>query len=115
MEVQRALRGETDRGVSTAAAKALTTPVGVGTFALGFQLQDRGSDETGPAWYFGHSGGNWGFLCNLVAHLEAGYGYAVMINGGRFQAIAEIQRRLAEIYSWQGDFSRPPRNWPEAD
>jgi CubicO group peptidase (beta-lactamase class C family) len=115
IEVQRARRGEQGRALSPQAAQAMTTPVGVGTFALGFQLQDRGSEEQGPAWYFGHSGGNWGFACNLVAHLERGYGYAAMINGGRWDAIREIQQRLAEIYGWQGDFSRPPRNWPEDD
>ena len=36
-----------------------------------------------------------------------------MINGDDFDIIVEVQKRLAEILGWEGDFLRPPRNWPE--
>lgn len=110
---QRALRGDAVGAITPKIAQLMTTPAGVGSFALGFQTQDRGNDALGPVWYFGHSGGNWGFRSNLLAHRDRGYGYAVMTNGSSFDVILELQRRIVSLFGWQGDFSVPPRNWPD--
>lgn len=70
--------------------------VGVGPFATGFSIEKKGE-----GWYLQHSGGNWGFICNLMAHVSKGYGYAVMTNsssGGRL--IAELERRIQSVYGW---------------
>ena len=90
----------------------MTTPAGIGSFALGFEMQDRGNDATGEAWYFSHSGGNWGFRSLLVVDREQGHGFAAMINGSDFNLLLEVQRRIARAYEWKGDFTKPPRNWP---
>jgi hypothetical protein len=56
----------------------------------------------GPdAAWFGHSGGNEGFKCHLIAHREAGCGLAVMTNGDRGHAlVAEILDGVARAMEW---------------
>ena len=112
IEVWRARRGESDRLLTADSAKLMTTPAGIGSFALGFEMQDRGNDAIGESWYFSHSGGNWGFRSLLVVDREQGHGFAAMINGSDFNLLLEVQRRIARAYEWKGDFSKPPRNWP---
>jgi hypothetical protein len=85
----------------------MITPVGVGNFAVGFQVERRGE-----GWYFSHAGGNWGFQCALVAHKLHGYGLAIMTNGGQSgPVIAEISRRIQEIYEWDSVAEPAPRGY----
>ena len=96
-------------GCSTAeSAKLMTTPAGIGSFALGFEMQDRGNDTAGEIWYFSHSGGNFGFRSLLVVDREQGHGFAATINGSDFNPLLEVQRRIALAYEWKGDFTKPP-------
>jgi CubicO group peptidase (beta-lactamase class C family) len=54
----------------------------------------------GGPW-FGHSGGNEGFRCHLVAHRDAGCGLAMMTNGDRgHELVAEILDALARELDW---------------
>ena len=111
LEIVRARRGEESRILHPSYARLMTEPAGIGTFALGFEMQDR-SDELGEVWYFGHSGGNWGFRSLLLVDREQGHGFAAMVNGSSFDVLLELQRRLARVYEWKGDFTKPPRSWP---
>ncbi|MGQ0764848.1 MAG: serine hydrolase domain-containing protein [Gemmatimonadota bacterium] len=96
IEVQLAVAGRRTTALSQAMAKELTSPVGVGPYAVGLQVQRRGE-----GWYFSHSGGNWGFVCNMVAHLRKGYGFVIMINGdGGGQLMGEIEARVSAAYGW---------------
>jgi CubicO group peptidase (beta-lactamase class C family) len=96
IEVQRALRGPRGAVLTQASAREMTTPVGVGPYAVGLSLEKRGE-----GWYFTHGGSNWGFRCLLLAHVRKGYGVAVMTNGDNgSQAIAEIVERVAAAYAW---------------
>jgi len=71
--------------------------VGIGPFV---RLAD------GRVSYFGHSGGNEGFRCHLLAHRDLGFGAAVMTNGdGGMPLIAEILDAIAEARRWP-DFVR---------
>jgi CubicO group peptidase (beta-lactamase class C family) len=115
IEVWKARRGEKNDRLKQESAALLTTPAGIGTFALGFEMQDRGNDTDGPVWFFGHSGGNWGFRSLLLVDRERGHGFVAMVNGSGFDVLLEVQRRLARVYGWKGDFTKPPRNWPTAD
>jgi CubicO group peptidase (beta-lactamase class C family) len=95
IEVQRALRGES-KLLSRGTALEMVAPVGTGPFAIGFSIEKRGE-----GWYFTHSGGNWGFQCDLMMHRLKGYGVAVMTNsdsGGRI--ISEIESRVAAAANW---------------
>ena len=96
IEVQKAIRGPKGAVLTQASAREMLSAVGAGGFAVGFGVNQRGE-----GWYFSHSGGNWGFGCDLVAHFRKGYGVVVMTNGdagGRI--INEIESRVAAAYGW---------------
>ena len=96
IEMQKAIRGPKGAVLTQASAREMLAAIGAGTFAVGFSVNQRGE-----GWYFSHSGGNWGFGCDLVAHFRKGYGVVVMTNGdagGRI--ITEIETRVAAAYGW---------------
>jgi CubicO group peptidase (beta-lactamase class C family) len=95
IEVQLANRGWPSKVLSQATVKEMLAPTGVGPFAVGFSIEKKGE-----GWYFSHSGGNWGFLCDLQAHVRKGYGVAIMTNGSNFQIITELEARIATAYGW---------------
>jgi CubicO group peptidase (beta-lactamase class C family) len=96
IEVQKSLRGESNRVLSKATVREMLDPVGVGDYAVGF-----GVEKMGEGWYFGHGGSNWGFRCDLLAHKVKGYGYAVMTNGDNGGVvIRELKDRIARAYGW---------------
>ena len=96
VEVQRSARGDSERVLTASSAAAMLTPIGVGPFAVGFQV-----DRMGEGWYFSHSGGNWGFICYLVAHHVKGYGLAVMTNSsGGWPVTQEVLERVQRAYGW---------------
>jgi CubicO group peptidase (beta-lactamase class C family) len=60
---------------------------------------------------FGHSGGNKGFKCHLLADRETGFGAAVMTNGDNGMWV--VQRAfaaLASAYGWSG-YDEPLDEW----
>ena len=96
IEVQRSARGDTGRVLAASSAAEMLSPVGVGPFAVGFQVE-----RMGEGWYFSHSGGNWGFVCNLIAHKVKGYGLAVMTNSSSGGVVSqEVLERVQRAYGW---------------
>jgi CubicO group peptidase (beta-lactamase class C family) len=96
IEVQRALRGPSGGILKQATAREMVTPTGLGPFAVGLNIEKRSE-----GWYFSHGGSNWGFRCDLLAHVRRGYGVVVMTNsdaGG--VVINEIKARVASAYNW---------------
>lgn len=105
IEVQQALRGPAGRVLRQTMAREMVTPVGVGPYAVGFV-----TDKRGEGWYLGHSGDNWGFSCDLVAHVRKGYGVVVMTNGANgTPVIYEIKARVAAAYGWDAIDKPIPR------
>jgi CubicO group peptidase (beta-lactamase class C family) len=105
IEVQTAFRGPAGKVLSQAAAREMVAPTGVGPFAVGLSIEKRGE-----GWYLSHSGGNWGFACDLLVHARKGYGVVVMTNGDRgHQLIAEIEARVAAAYGWDSLDKPVPR------
>jgi CubicO group peptidase (beta-lactamase class C family) len=95
IEVQQALQGRS-KILPANLAREMVTPVGVGPFAVGLSVEKRGE-----GWYFMHSGGNWGFRCDMLAHFRKGYGVVVMTNGDAGgPVINEIEARVAAAYAW---------------
>jgi len=96
IELQKSLHGRSNRVLNRAMAAEMASPVGVGPFAIGMQM-----NKAGEGWYLNHGGSNWGFQCLLFVHKIKGYGFAAMANsdsGGRL--IAELQQRVAAAYKW---------------
>ena len=96
IEVQRAIRGPKGTVLTQASAREMLAPVGVGGFAVGLGVAQRGE-----GWYFSHGGANWGYRCNLLAHVRKGYGVVMMTNGDAGgQLVGEIEARVAAAYNW---------------
>ena len=96
IEVQTAVRGQAGKVLSHASAKEMTSPAGVGPYAVGLAVEQRGE-----GWYFSHGGSNWGFQADILGHVRKGYGVAIMANGDRGRAlINEIEARVALAYGW---------------
>jgi CubicO group peptidase (beta-lactamase class C family) len=105
IELQKALQGKSTRVLSASTAREMVTPVGVGDYAVGFGLR-----KMGEGWYFGHGGSNWGFQCDLVAHVRKGYGVAVMTNADSGGVVLnEIRNRVAAAYNWDSLDKPVPR------
>ena len=105
IEVQKTLKGDSPNVIDRSHMLEMVTPVGVGDFAVGFEIEKRGQ-----GWYFQHGGANWGFKCVLVAHKAKGYGMAVMTNGIRGHFImTEILNRVSRAYEWDIHDERVPR------
>lgn len=107
IEVQRSVRGESNRVLSRALAREMVTPVGVGDFAVGFGLE-----KMGQGWYLQHGGSNWGFRGLLIAHTVKGYGLAIMTNATRGGPVmAELSRRIQRAYEWDSMTPPVPRGY----
>ena len=107
IEVQKTLQGQSTRVLTRANMLEMVTPVGVGPFAVGFQI-----NKAGEGWYFGHGGSNWGFQCNMMAHRIKGYGFAVMTNSDSGGALAqELLRKIQELYKWDALDQPIPRTY----
>jgi len=96
IEVQKTLAGQSTRVLTRASMLEMVTPVGVGPFAVGFQVTKQGE-----GWYFGHGGSNWGFQCNMIAHRIKGYGLVVMTNGDNGGPLMQaLMRGIQQAYKW---------------
>ena len=107
IEVQQSLVGKSNRVLSASTAREMVTPVGVGPFAVGFQIEKRGE-----GWYFMHGGSNWGFRADLTAHLVKGYGAVIMTNGDNGTAlIQKLRQMIQQEYKWDALDAPTPRGY----
>jgi CubicO group peptidase (beta-lactamase class C family) len=96
IEVQLTLLGKSGRILTQRMMEEMVTPVGVGPFGVGFTIE-----KIGEGWYFGHSGANWGFRSDMIAHRVKGYGVVLMTNsdsGGTL--MQEVRERISRAYAW---------------
>ena len=107
IEVQLATAGRSKKVLSPAIAREMITPVGVGSYAVGFDVSKQGE-----GWYFQHGGSNWGFQCSLIAHRVKGYGAVIMTNGDAGSAlIGQIQRLIQREFKWDALDQPIPRRY----
>jgi CubicO group peptidase (beta-lactamase class C family) len=109
IEVQLSLLGKSNRVLSQTTVREMVMPVGVGPFAVGFEI-----GKEGEGWYFMHGGSNWGFQCDLIAHRVNGYGAVIMTNGdGGGALIPRVRRLIQQEYKWDTlDMPIPRRYGP---
>ena len=110
IEVQLATAGRSKKVLSPAIAREMITPVGVGPYAVGFEMSKQGE-----GWYFVHGGSNWGFQCNLVVHRVKGYGMVVMTNsdsGGPL--MNQVRQLIQREYKWDALDQPIPRRYGPA-
>lgn len=106
--VQSAAAGAPDALLGPAlAAEMLTRQAGPATRLGGLDSVGLGLFLGGP--WFGHSGGNEGFRCHLIAHRDAGCGLAVMTNGDQgHELIAQLLDAVAREMAWPDWEASPP-------
>jgi hypothetical protein len=96
IEVQKAVSGRASQVLDQASAREMITPVGVGSYGVGFSIAKRGE-----GWYFSHTGSNRGFRALIVGHVRKGYGLVVMTNAnGGSSVMNEIETRVIAAYGW---------------
>ena len=107
IEVQRTLLGKSTRVLSKASMQEMVTPVGVGPYAVGFQMEKQGE-----GWYFMHGGSNWGFQCDMIGHRVKGYGMAIMTNGDNGGPFIYLLRQRIEASEHWDVLDKPiPRTY----
>ena len=108
--VQEAVAGR-DAVLRPATAREMLTPQVQSTERIG-GLRSVGlgpflGGETETRW-FGHSGGNEGFKCHVLGHVEAGCGAAVMTNGDEGHALVrEVFAALGRELDWPDHVTEP--------
>ena len=102
IEVRRAALGQSNRVLAKNMAALMLKPqIAIGgsqEMALGLFLEKHDGEV-----YYGHGGADAGFIAQLIADRDRGYGAAVMTNSeGRSPAlIGEIMRAIAAEYGWK--------------
>jgi len=96
IEIQTALRGPKGKVLEQRSAQEMTTPVGIGAYAVGLAIARQGD-----GWYFSHGGSNWGYRAWMSGHLRKGYGMVIMANGENGMALMnQVAERVARAYDW---------------
>lgn len=107
LQLQRALRGDTDCFLKPETVRQMLTPqtraddeqVGIGFFLMGKEAGAR----------FGHGGWDEGFIAQLTLSREGGRGCAMMVNANQGHPLPhEIERAIAKEYTWPSYFPEQP-------
>lgn len=96
IEIQSALRGPKGKVLDQRTANEMVTPAGVGPYAIGVSISQRGK-----GWYFTHGGSNWGYRAWMIGHLRQGYGLVMMTNSENGMALLnQVGDRVERAYGW---------------
>jgi CubicO group peptidase (beta-lactamase class C family) len=102
IELQLALKGESERVLSADEVIQMLTPGIDERIGIGFFLS--GKDK---AVRFEHRGGNAGFVAQMTMDKENGMGAVIMLNSNEgLPMLNEIERAIAKEYEWPGYFPK---------
>ncbi len=118
IETQLALKGKSNKILSTAMTKKRLIPLTDSSLSIGFTTKNNASgmglfidiEKNKTAKYFWHGGGDEGFTAHFYGSIENGNGVAVMVNlhaiydGGKL--LRELINSVAITYNWD-DFYLP--------
>ena len=100
IDVQSALKGQSDHLLNPDKAVAMVTPGVAEVIGVGFFLNGKGDNVR-----FGHGGVDEGFDANMTFYKDGMLGAVVMLNSNEgFPLMAEIERAIAREYGWPGYF-----------
>ena len=109
VDVQRALRGDSDTVVGRAQAELMSTPALPGAPGLGLFVLD-----TAGVRYVHHGAGNAGMSGQLIGSVRGGFGVVVLQNGESPELLEEVVRTVARVYRWPALSSDPAPERPVA-
>jgi CubicO group peptidase (beta-lactamase class C family) len=97
IEVQKCLKGESNKILTREFMEMMITPVLSGEYNLGLR-----NEKIGREMLLGHSGGNEGYSCNMTFHKENGFGVIFMSNSDNgYKIKMPIFRSAAATYGFQ--------------
>ena len=95
--IQKARLGTNPALLPADLANLMTTPVLLDSFGLGLELFRKADAERR---FFGHTGGNAGYRCWLLATRTGGNGVVILTNGDEWNAVSEIALKIVAEYGW---------------
>jgi CubicO group peptidase (beta-lactamase class C family) len=96
IEVQKSLRGESNKILTREFMEAMATPILTGEYNIGL-----GNEKIGGEQLLGHNGGNEGYSCSLLFHKEKGFGVVFMSNSDDgYKMKLPLFRSAAAAYSF---------------
>lgn len=101
IDLQLALKGETNRLLSPQQAERMLTPGVSESIGIGFMLTGKGKTQR-----FTHGGWDEGFVADITMYRNLGMGAVVMVNSNEGEPLLrEIQRAIAREYEWPDYFA----------
>lgn len=106
LELQLALKGESNRLLSPSQANRMIRAGRNESVALGFFLSGEGKNSR-----FAHGGWDEGFVAQMTMYRDRGLGAVVMVNSNEGNALLqEIERAIAREYDWPDYFKTEKRS-----
>ncbi len=96
IEVQKSLKGKSNKIISKELMEIMTTPVLNGEYNIGLRNEKIGTEQL-----LGHSGGNEGYTCSMIFQKEKGVGAIFMSNcDNGYEMKMPFFRSVAAAYGW---------------
>lgn len=97
IEVQKSLKGESNKILTKEFMEVMTTPVLNGEYNIGLRNEKIGAEQ-----FVGHNGGNEGYTCSTIFHKDKGFGMVFMSNSDRgYEMKMPLFRSVAIAYGWE--------------
>lgn len=101
IEVQKSLKGESNKILTKQFMEIMTTPILKGEYNIGLFNQKIYKEQL-----VGHNGSNEGYNCNMLFHKEKGYGVILMTNSDNgYKINIPLFRSVASAYGWDNILS----------
>ena len=96
IEVQKSLKGESNKIITKEFMEIMTIPVLTGEYNVGLS-----NEKMGTELLLGHNGGNEGYTCSMLFHKEKRFGVIFMSNSDRgYEMKLPFFRSVAAAYGW---------------